>query len=138
MQRGVILGDTFLPDSQYGNSQAATAATHLVRTFTSVRFCLMVGIGAGIPTGTKTGASIRLGDMVISQLIARYNRTPGTGRRMLEDHTFRGWRSAESGSQLFHCHGEPGAGKTYATEVPDQLAHMLVVADDARIQLAVG
>jgi nucleoside phosphorylase len=52
-----------LPKGTYGESSAATVATDMVRSFESIRFCLMVGIGAGIPSGEY---NIRLGDVVIS------------------------------------------------------------------------
>jgi nucleoside phosphorylase len=49
-----------------GNNAAAVVATNMLRTFTSLRFGLMVGIGGGIPNLDK-GVDIRLGDVVVSQ-----------------------------------------------------------------------
>lgn len=49
-----------LPKGKIGNNPAATAATQMVRTFPSIRFGLMVGIGGGIPP------KVRLGDVVVS------------------------------------------------------------------------
>ncbi|KAL5085680.1 hypothetical protein Trisim1_010028 [Trichoderma cf. simile WF8] len=51
-----------LPDGRYGNNAAATAAAHMVSTFPSLRFGLMVGIGGGVPSN-----GIRLGDVVVSK-----------------------------------------------------------------------
>ncbi|KAL1859878.1 hypothetical protein Plec18167_006350 [Paecilomyces lecythidis] len=49
-----------------GNVSAATVATQMRNTFTSLRFALLVGIGGGVPTKTANG-SIRLGDLVVSK-----------------------------------------------------------------------
>ncbi|KAL6789740.1 ankyrin repeat-containing domain protein [Trichoderma sp. SZMC 28012] len=51
-----------LPEGRYGNNAAATAAAHMVSTFPSLRFGLMVGIGGGVPSN-----GIRLGDVVVSK-----------------------------------------------------------------------
>lgn len=55
-----------LPLGIYGTVSAATVATNMLRTFTGIRFGLMVGIGGGIPNLEK-GVDIRLGDVVVSQ-----------------------------------------------------------------------
>jgi hypothetical protein len=55
-----------LPAGVYGTNAAATVANNMLRTFTGIRFGLMVGIGGGIPTLDK-GGDIRLGDVVVSQ-----------------------------------------------------------------------
>lgn len=49
---------------EIGNNNAATVATHLLKNFPSIRFCLMVGIGGGIPVENEH--DIRLGDVVVS------------------------------------------------------------------------
>jgi nucleoside phosphorylase len=53
-----------LPAGIYGTTTAATVAKDLLRTFRSVRFILMVGIGGGAPSPTH---DIRLGYVVVSQ-----------------------------------------------------------------------
>ncbi|KAG9498183.1 hypothetical protein J7337_011078 [Fusarium musae] len=53
-----------LPAGIYGTITAATVAKDLLRTFKSIRFGLMVGIGGGAPSSQH---DIRLGDVVISQ-----------------------------------------------------------------------
>ncbi|KAF5566266.1 G beta WD-40 repeats containing protein [Fusarium napiforme] len=53
-----------LPAGNYGTSPAATVATNLLRTFKSIRFGLIVGIGGGAPSAQH---DIRLGDVVIGQ-----------------------------------------------------------------------
>ncbi len=55
-----------LPAGVYGNNAAATVAINMLRTFTGVRFGLMVGIGGAIPNLEKE-VDIRLGDVVVSQ-----------------------------------------------------------------------
>jgi nucleoside phosphorylase len=55
-----------LPAGVYGTNSAARVARDMLRTFTGLRFGLMVGIGGGIPNLEK-GLDIRLGDVVISQ-----------------------------------------------------------------------
>lgn len=57
----VVIG--CLPDGRYGTSSAATVAKDMVRSFVSLRFALMVGIGGGAPTRER---DIRLGDVVVS------------------------------------------------------------------------
>ncbi|KAK1837730.1 g-protein beta wd-40 repeats containing, partial [Colletotrichum chrysophilum] len=53
-----------LPAGIYGTTTAATVAKDLLRTFKSIRFGLLVGIGGGAPSRTN---DIRLGDIVVSQ-----------------------------------------------------------------------
>ncbi|CAI0655001.1 unnamed protein product, partial [Colletotrichum noveboracense] len=53
-----------LPAGIYGTTPAATVAKDLLRTFKSIRFGLMVGIGGGVPSRKH---DIRLGDIVVSQ-----------------------------------------------------------------------
>ncbi|KAL4934552.1 uncharacterized protein BDV17DRAFT_278716 [Aspergillus undulatus] len=45
----------------YGTTSAATVLSHMLPTFPSLRFGLMVGIGGGVPS---KGGDIRLGDVV--------------------------------------------------------------------------
>ncbi|EXJ77515.1 hypothetical protein A1O3_09742 [Capronia epimyces CBS 606.96] len=47
---------------------AAVAAANLIRSFPGVRFCLLVGIGGGVPDSSP---DIRLGDVVFLQAAAR-------------------------------------------------------------------
>ncbi|KAL3484081.1 nucleoside phosphorylase domain-containing protein [Aspergillus germanicus] len=58
-----------LPAGSYGTTPAAIVATRMLATFPSIRFSLMVGIGAGVP---NQEADIRLGDVVVSQPIGRH------------------------------------------------------------------
>ncbi|UKZ79450.1 hypothetical protein TrVFT333_007205 [Trichoderma virens FT-333] len=55
-----------LPKGHIGNTSAATVATQMVSTFTSIRFGLVVGIGGGIPP------KVRLGDVVVSTPIGSF------------------------------------------------------------------
>jgi nucleoside phosphorylase len=52
------------PAGIYGTTPAATVAKDMLRTFKSIRFGLMVGIGGGAPSSCH---DIRLGDVVVSQ-----------------------------------------------------------------------
>ncbi|KAE8321631.1 purine and uridine phosphorylase [Aspergillus sergii] len=52
-----------LPDDDYGMNSATNVASHLIRTFRRLKFCLVVGIGGGVPS---TAQNIRLGDIVVS------------------------------------------------------------------------
>ncbi|KAI8300786.1 hypothetical protein K4K59_001358 [Colletotrichum sp. SAR11_240] len=52
-----------LPKGVYGTITAATVAKDMLRTFKSIRFGLMVGVGGGAPSTTH---DIRLGDVVVS------------------------------------------------------------------------
>ncbi|KAL2865254.1 nucleoside phosphorylase domain-containing protein [Aspergillus lucknowensis] len=49
---------------QVGTNSAAAAAFQMKSSFPSIQFCLMVGIGGGVPSEE---ADIRLGDVVVSQ-----------------------------------------------------------------------
>jgi nucleoside phosphorylase len=55
---------TSLPSGRYGTTPAATAAAHLLSSFPSIKFGLLVGIGGGIPNDDN---DIRLGDVVVSR-----------------------------------------------------------------------
>ncbi|QFY41449.1 hypothetical protein F6R98_01435 [Candidatus Methylospira mobilis] len=49
-----------------GNNVAASAVTHIVRSFDSVEYILMVGIAGGIPDLKNVDNHVRLGDVVIT------------------------------------------------------------------------
>ncbi|KAK2601520.1 hypothetical protein QQS21_004905 [Conoideocrella luteorostrata] len=53
-----------LPAGEYGLAAAASVAKDLIRSFSNVRFGLMVGVGGGAPSQEH---DIRLGDLVISE-----------------------------------------------------------------------
>ena len=53
-----------LPAGQMGTNSAATVAAHMKYSFGGIRFRLMVGIGAGVPSEDY---DIRLGDVVVSK-----------------------------------------------------------------------
>lgn len=53
-----------LPAGHYGTTPAATVAKDMLRTFPSIRFGLMVGIGGAAPS---LNHDIRLGDVVVSK-----------------------------------------------------------------------
>lgn len=55
-----------LPVGVYGTNAAARVAKNMTRTFTGIRYGLMVGIAGGIPDPGR-GIDIRLGDVVVSQ-----------------------------------------------------------------------
>ena len=66
--RGEIAGHKVvmacLPAGNYGLEAGTRAAKDMLRTYTSISFGLMVGIGGGIPTKKN---DIRLGDVVVSR-----------------------------------------------------------------------
>jgi nucleoside phosphorylase len=54
----------------YGTNTAAQTAMNMIRTFTNIRFGLMVGVGGGAPRSPHSKDSrkdIRLGDIVVSE-----------------------------------------------------------------------
>lgn len=53
-----------LPAGMYGSGPAATVSKDLLRTFKSIRFGLLVGIGGAAPS---KGHDLRLGDVVVSK-----------------------------------------------------------------------
>ncbi|KAE8375759.1 hypothetical protein BDV26DRAFT_283230 [Aspergillus bertholletiae] len=62
---------TCLPDGEYGTTSAADVAANMRRTFPCIKFCLLVGIGGGVPSAAH---DIRLGDIVVSK---PSNASPG-------------------------------------------------------------
>lgn len=59
-----------LPSGTYGTNSAAVVATQMSRSFQDLRFCLLVGVGGGVPQmSTHTSDDIRLGDVVVSNPI---------------------------------------------------------------------
>lgn len=59
-----------LPASQYGTNNAATVASNMSRSFSSITVRLMVGIGGGVP---DSGIDIRLGDVVVGTEVMQYD-----------------------------------------------------------------
>lgn len=55
---------TVLPDGEYGLSSAAIAANDMLRSYSSIRVVLMVGVGGGAPR--LPNYDIRLGDVAVS------------------------------------------------------------------------
>ena len=49
---------------EYGTTSAANLATQMLRSFPSIKFGLMIGIGGGVPSSDN---DIRLGDVVVSK-----------------------------------------------------------------------
>lgn len=58
----------YLPGNQ-GKGAAATVATNMKRTFQSIKWLLLVGIGGGVPSPRH---DIRLGDVVVSMPDGQY------------------------------------------------------------------
>ncbi|KAI9155438.1 hypothetical protein HJFPF1_08021 [Paramyrothecium foliicola] len=69
-----------LPTSQYGTNSAANVLTNLVRSFPSIRYCLLVGIGGGAPTKVD----IRLGDIVVGTRVVQHDLGKVTGENYFE------------------------------------------------------
>ncbi|KAL4933055.1 Pfs domain protein [Aspergillus undulatus] len=59
-----------LPHGVYGTNAATDVASNMRRSFPSLKFCLLVGIGAGVPSSRN---DIRLGDVVVSIPSGRYS-----------------------------------------------------------------
>ncbi|KAL7920402.1 hypothetical protein ACQKWADRAFT_314796 [Trichoderma austrokoningii] len=59
-----------LPAGQYGTNNAATVASNMSRSFSSITVRLMVGIGGGVPDGE---IDIRLGDVVVGNEVMQYD-----------------------------------------------------------------
>ncbi|CVL13338.1 related to nucleoside phosphorylase [Fusarium proliferatum] len=62
MARHMVVA-TSLPAGEYGTNAAASAVSDMMRSFTSIQFCLLVGIAGGAPSEDN---DIRLGDVVVS------------------------------------------------------------------------
>jgi nucleoside phosphorylase len=58
-----------LPKDQYGTNNAATVATHLIRSFPNIQHGLIVGIGGCVPGSVD----VRLGDVVVSTEVLQYD-----------------------------------------------------------------
>jgi nucleoside phosphorylase len=59
-----------LADGVYGTNAATDVASNMRRSFPSLQFCLLVEIGAGVPSLRN---DIRLGDVVVSTPSGRYS-----------------------------------------------------------------
>ncbi|KAF3256424.1 hypothetical protein TWF192_001849 [Orbilia oligospora] len=59
-----------LPSGGYGVVSAATVASQMSSTFTSINSWLMVGVGGGVPDQKN---DIRLGDIVVSHSVIQYD-----------------------------------------------------------------
>jgi nucleoside phosphorylase len=59
-----------LPVDDYGNNSATNVASHMVRTFQRIKFCLLVGIGGGVPSSAN---DIRLGDVIVGTSVIQYD-----------------------------------------------------------------
>ncbi|KAJ4138031.1 hypothetical protein NW768_001846 [Fusarium equiseti] len=55
--------------AEYGTNNAAVVAVHMKRSF-KLRFCLLVGIGGGVPSARH---DIRLGDVVVGKYVVQYD-----------------------------------------------------------------
>jgi len=89
-----------LPAGEYGTNPAAAAVTNMQRSFESIEFCLIVGIGGGVPSPQN---DIRLGDIVVSQPTAQdggviqYDRGRNEGGTQ-EENDQEGGRFVRTGS----------------------------------------
>ncbi|KAK6509695.1 hypothetical protein TWF481_004426 [Arthrobotrys musiformis] len=54
-----------LPKGEYATASATVVARDMNTTFSRLEFCLMVGVGGGIPDKSTDVESIRLGDVVV-------------------------------------------------------------------------
>lgn len=54
---------TSLPAGEYGTNAPASTVSDMMRSFTSIQFCLLIGIAGGAPSEDN---DIRLGDVVVS------------------------------------------------------------------------
>ncbi|KAL4903897.1 hypothetical protein BDW74DRAFT_185952 [Aspergillus multicolor] len=59
-----------LPHGVYGTNAAADVVSNMRRSFPSLQYCLLVGVGAGVPSIRN---DIRLGDVVVSTPSGRYS-----------------------------------------------------------------
>ncbi|EFY85479.1 Pfs, NACHT and Ankyrin domain protein [Metarhizium acridum CQMa 102] len=63
-----------LPIKKMGTIEAAVAAANMNRSFPSIRMCLVVGIGGGVPSK----ADVRLGDVVVGVRTMQYDEVKTT------------------------------------------------------------
>ncbi|PNP74017.1 hypothetical protein FNYG_12645 [Fusarium nygamai] len=66
--------------AEYGTNSASVVAVHMKRSF-KIRFCLLVGIGGGVPSARH---DIRLGDVVVGKYIVQHDVV-----RVTEDEGFQ-------------------------------------------------
>ncbi|RFN50746.1 hypothetical protein FIE12Z_4984 [Fusarium flagelliforme] len=59
-----------LPTNEYGTNNAVNVLTNLTRTFESIHFGLMVGIGGGVP---RENFDIRLGDIIVGTRVVQHD-----------------------------------------------------------------
>jgi nucleoside phosphorylase len=68
MERHMVVA-ACLPKGDYGTNPAADSASNMKRSFPNIKFCLLVGIGGGVPSQQH---DIRLGDVVVSSPTGSY------------------------------------------------------------------
>lgn len=71
-----------------GNNPAATVVIQMRNTFRSLRFCLLVGRGGGVPVESDSGP-IRFEDVVVSKPVAEYSGAVQYDRGKAEASLFR-------------------------------------------------
>ncbi|KAL5357315.1 purine and uridine phosphorylase [Aspergillus floccosus] len=70
-----------LPQDDHGTNSATNVASHLIRTFPRLKFCLVVGIGGGVPSAAS---DIRLGDVVVGTGVIQMGK-----RKRIQDSEFQ-------------------------------------------------
>jgi nucleoside phosphorylase len=123
-----------LPAGKLGTPSAAITATNMFRTFTELRFCLMVGVGGGLPTD---GPGVRLGDVVVSVPRPKQNAVVSRDFGKIDDDGFvrthslnappRILLNAVNRVQTEHSEGKKG-----------YLRHMASVPEPIRSTLSIG
>lgn len=61
---------TCLPAGSPGTNTATMVATQMLRTYQRIRFCLMVGVGGGVPSDSH---DMRLGDVAVGLKVTQYD-----------------------------------------------------------------
>ncbi|KAI0847470.1 hypothetical protein F5Y00DRAFT_271219 [Daldinia vernicosa] len=125
-KHNVVIG--CLPDGQYGTSSAAIVANDMIRSFPSLRFALMVGIGGGAPTRER---DVRLGDVVVSKPqgtlggVVQYNR----GKR-LPGGQFKRTGQLNSPPRVLLAAIQEMQRRHNDLKKPDKLAENIMLMDD--------
>ncbi|KAH8803441.1 WD40 protein [Xylogone sp. PMI_703] len=128
---------TALPAGRYGTNAAATVVTQMKQCFTSIKFCLLVGIGGGAPSERN---DVRLGDIVVSMPVETFGGVIqydlGEKIQGQEELHLRGSLNSPPEVVLTALTALRAAHERQNSRIDDYIAHMFVSNDAMKSEYA--
>ncbi|KAH7190174.1 hypothetical protein DER44DRAFT_903943 [Fusarium oxysporum] len=132
----------FTGSGTYGTNAAAQTATNMIRTFSNIRFGLMVGVGGGAPKRPDLNdplKDIRLGDVVVSAAkgshggVLQYDmgKWKNDNEFRIESHLNKPPKILSKATELLQSHHDFGEGKMthYINEVAVKSTNLRALRD---------